>query len=242
MNLQLPRRLLVTALLAIGAVSSAQAVNYVEIDGANVKFYYDSDFWGVGAATVTGNSIAFAISDDFEIFSKISTASGSGAAGHIDQSSIGVFAVAKGGYSVSSVVGGNATSSYSFTTGDGVASSAISSDIYGGVYSGGTFNATQYEDSFQASDSVYSTGAASSGSYSISGSAGTPSNNYSAVGLLTQIGVGVSQFHKGRADTALTEVAYNFAVTAVPEPETYAMMIAGLGLVGFAARRRKNAA
>jgi PEP-CTERM motif len=26
----------------------------------------------------------------------------------------------------------------------------------------------------------------------------------------------------------------------VPEPETYAMMIAGLGLVGFAARRRKN--
>ncbi|GJJ04236.1 hypothetical protein RugamoR64_47740 [Duganella rhizosphaerae] len=29
--------------------------------------------------------------------------------------------------------------------------------------------------------------------------------------------------------------------TAVPEPETYAMMLAGLGLVGFAARRRKAA-
>ena len=30
-------------------------------------------------------------------------------------------------------------------------------------------------------------------------------------------------------------------VTAVPEPETYAMMLAGLGLIGFvAARRRKN--
>ncbi len=28
--------------------------------------------------------------------------------------------------------------------------------------------------------------------------------------------------------------------TAVPEPETYAMMLAGLGLLGFAARRRKN--
>ena len=33
----------------------------------------------------------------------------------------------------------------------------------------------------------------------------------------------------------------SFSVSAVPEPETYAMMLAGLGLVGFAARRRKQA-
>ena len=32
------------------------------------------------------------------------------------------------------------------------------------------------------------------------------------------------------------------AVGAVPEPETYAMMLAGLGLLGFAARRRKQKA
>lgn len=31
------------------------------------------------------------------------------------------------------------------------------------------------------------------------------------------------------------------AVAAVPEPETYAMMLAGLGLIGFSARRRKQA-
>ncbi|MEW9898702.1 FxDxF family PEP-CTERM protein [Chitinivorax sp. PXF-14] len=31
---------------------------------------------------------------------------------------------------------------------------------------------------------------------------------------------------------------YNLGVAPVPEPETYAMMLAGLGIVGFAARRR----
>ncbi|MYM26426.1 PEPxxWA-CTERM sorting domain-containing protein [Duganella sp. FT135W] len=30
------------------------------------------------------------------------------------------------------------------------------------------------------------------------------------------------------------------AIAAVPEPETYAMLLAGLGLVGFAARRRRQ--
>ena len=33
---------------------------------------------------------------------------------------------------------------------------------------------------------------------------------------------------------------YSTAVAAVPEPETYAMFLAGLGLMGFMSRRRKN--
>ncbi len=36
------------------------------------------------------------------------------------------------------------------------------------------------------------------------------------------------------------EVA-NFNVTAVPEPETYVLMLAGLGAVGFMRRRRRKA-
>lgn len=42
------------------------------------------------------------------------------------------------------------------------------------------------------------------------------------------------------AGTILASVN-NVTVTAVPEPETYAMLLAGLGLVGFAARRRTAA-
>jgi hypothetical protein len=41
--------------------------------------------------------------------------------------------------------------------------------------------------------------------------------------------------------TVTTSSLSPFAVAAVPEPETYALMLAGLGLVGFAARRRKEA-
>jgi hypothetical protein len=37
----------------------------------------------------------------------------------------------------------------------------------------------------------------------------------------------------------LSEVQFN-TVSAVPEPETYAMFLAGLGLMGFIARRRKT--
>jgi hypothetical protein len=45
----------------------------------------------------------------------------------------------------------------------------------------------------------------------------------------------------GGGPTALrVEMTGTAAISAVPEPETYAMLLAGLGLLGFAARRRKR--
>jgi hypothetical protein len=47
-----------------------------------------------------------------------------------------------------------------------------------------------------------------------------------------------------RNGTLLTDpsIAYTLSVGAVPEPEEYAMMMAGLGLIGAMRRRRKQAA
>ncbi len=45
----------------------------------------------------------------------------------------------------------------------------------------------------------------------------------------------------GTSDSYGTSLDNVSLTSAVPEPETYAMMLAGLGLVGFAARRRKAA-
>jgi hypothetical protein len=39
---------------------------------------------------------------------------------------------------------------------------------------------------------------------------------------------------------AASPYSETFLVRAVPEPQTYALMIAGLGLVGFMARRRQR--
>ncbi len=66
---------------------------------------------------------------------------------------------------------------------------------------------------------------------------------------------GLSQYVQFQSD-ALSNIRYlsfnnipatdafesaNYTITPIPEPETYALMLAGLGAMGFVARRRKNA-
>jgi hypothetical protein len=59
-------------------------------------------------------------------------------------------------------------------------------------------------------------------------------NNLHATGSSTEL-----KF-SSRNDPSFTRLD-NISVQAVPEPETYAMMLAGLGALGFIARRRKAA-
>jgi len=51
--------------------------------------------------------------------------------------------------------------------------------------------------------------------------------------------LGFNDSYKSDADYDDFVVGVRFVATPVPEPETYGMMLAGLGLMGFVARRRK---
>ena len=52
--------------------------------------------------------------------------------------------------------------------------------------------------------------------------------------------LGFNDSYNGDADYDDFVVGVNFVTAPVPEPETYAMLLAGLALVGFSTRRRKQ--
>ena len=43
-----------------------------------------------------------------------------------------------------------------------------------------------------------------------------------------------------RGDTDFDDMVVRLSVSPVPEPSTYALMLAGLGVLGFVARRRRS--
>jgi len=66
---------------------------------------------------------------------------------------------------------------------------------------------------------------------------GTGYSNFSDTGISLSYKIG------SIADGGSASLGYSYVMTApIPEPETYAMLLAGLGLMGFVARRRKGMA
>lgn len=114
-------------------------------------------------------------------------------------------------------------------------------NIYAGVDTGAnqTYNGSLHGPAFgQGGDlSTYGYSSLESGvSYPISytNDDANQTHNYGYTGIVTHQkfdGFYFEQFTINHLEV--------FTIAAVPEPETYALMLAGLGLVGFAARRRQ---
>ncbi|MYM21804.1 choice-of-anchor A family protein [Duganella sp. FT135W] len=67
----------------------------------------------------------------------------------------------------------------------------------------------------------------------VSGGQGVINGNVVVNAWSSQVQINASNYFKG--------INVNGYVSAVPEPETYAMLLAGLGMIGFTARRRQKA-
>ena len=120
-------------------------------------------------------------------------------------------------------------SSDSFLLAVGGTNSGGSGTVTGRAWGGTSNTALQFSGA-----NLIGTSGAQSGvafSTSVSGSFSSAVNPYSLT-----IGVAVNRTTAGTSTGDL-----NLQVTPIPEPETYALMLAGLGLLGAVARRRKGA-
>ena len=82
-------------------------------------------------------------------------------------------------------------------------------------------------------------GGATVGSFAANAGSNDAVENYSLAQLLLAPGA-YSLVVSGMNSDAKASYSGNVAVAAIPEPETYALMLAGLAAVGFIARRRKR--
>lgn len=232
-------KLLLAATIATTFTASASAGTQT-VDAGSYTFSYDDSFWA-GAVSKVGNVFTFAnLADQGYSANTRGTNIGSYAS-FGDYSYAGVVVKAKAGNQISSIDTSFAgTLTYTLPN---KPDAYVSYDAYAGTSWKTNKGDTDRNSSGSTSGTLrYDTSPVGSGQIGIS--ATDAQNGLFLAGTTIATGefyavASVSAYKTGtKIDLTYDTVSFAVAVTAVPEPESYAMLLAGLGLMGFVARRR----
>lgn len=230
------KKSLITSALVLAFAGAAHAGTY-HADHFTVS--YDDEFWGSTFAGGSGSTFSFAALEDIGLTAGVTGKKNlwkyDGWAG----SSV-LTIVADAGYQITGVSSG-ATGSLAAAAGSGSGSQGNA----GVSTSSSWFNATNPALGYSSTDNAYASyagGATSGNAGSFNSQAlaafasGTDAAtlNYFTYGQAQAYGVGSS------ASAVQSSAYFNVVTAPVPEPESYALLLAGLGVMGAIARRRSR--
>ena len=228
-------KVLISFALAFG-LGTAQAANYVTLSGTNVNFFVDADYFDVSGATVTGNAISFAFAPPDYSLSVASSAPGSRSEATLfsDRSKL-LYVVAHDGYGLLPRFQAQAEALYDSTANTGRATGSINTYAFRSTYRDGQFSSSPDANGFQFLQ-LSKTGSAAGALLAFGGYGDGYRLPVTAPGLDLNLSAQVVQ--EGNSSTALSlrQLGYSFTVTAVPEPGAWLMLLAGLGVTGWALR------
>lgn len=239
------RKLLGGSLLAAaGLMGNAQAANYIEITGQNVSFFYDADYWGLAAASVVGDKITLSTPAHVARSAVGNSPSERNERIYSDSASAAVIAVARQGYALSGAVGFKPTINFGLAANGGSIVLGGTDQIVHGDYTNGAFTSAGSVGylSYGSTYGLSSSGTASSGVSNYLTETGVLSGGLGGFGALAiDSAIYLSAIQQGVGNTtAGVSYSYDFAVSAVPEPATYGMLLAGMGILALVARRKQG--
>lgn len=228
-------KILISVVLAC-SMGAAQAANYVTLSGTNVDFFVDADYFDVSGATVSGNTISFAFAPpDYTLGVTRAEPSGHSEATLFSDRSKLLYVVAHDGYGVVPRFQAQASALYDATAASSLASGSINTYAFSSTYSNGVFSSSPDANGFQFLR-LDQAGSASGATVDFGGYGDGYRVPVAALGLDLNLSARVAQEGAGSTALSIRQLGYSFAVTAVPEPGTWLMLLAGLGMVGWAAR------